>query len=33
MSLVFAWLIASFVAAVVLIVVLFWFAGRYFRDD
>ena len=33
MSSVFVWLSASFVGAVVLIVVLFWIAGRYFKDD
>jgi hypothetical protein len=33
MSFVFIWLTAGFVAAVVLILVLFWFAGRYFKDD
>jgi hypothetical protein len=33
MSFVFIWLIAGFAAAVVLILLLFWFAGRYFKDD
>jgi hypothetical protein len=33
MSFVFIWLTAGFVGAVILILVLFWFAGRYFKDD
>jgi len=32
-SLIFIWLGASFVGAVLLIVVIFWIAERYFKDD
>jgi len=30
---IFVWLILSFAAAVLLLLVLFWCVGRYFRDD
>jgi hypothetical protein len=33
MTLIFIWLTAGFVGAAILILVLFWIAGRYFRDD
>jgi hypothetical protein len=33
MSFIFIWLAAGSVGAVVLILVLFWIAGRYFKDD
>jgi hypothetical protein len=33
MSLIFVWLAASFAGAILLILLIFWIAGRYFRDD
>jgi hypothetical protein len=33
MSLIFIWLTLSFAGAAVLIVLLFWLADRYFKDE